>query len=304
MRRAQLQAADCEAFEAWYRAELDRAPPVDDEAALTQLWQTLESAPSAAARLREIRKHYRLTQIEMAAIVDVEQGTVSRWESGETDITDGHLIVYAYLCQGAALAFLRYGAAGTQDLPRPADDRAPPTVARRSTADATEKQSLGRIGAGQVVRPIEVGAVDDDQASRTVRLPIDDGSETALIALEVDDAADLYPLRPGWLVIYAAADGAAAAATPGVLTGQPAGLDACINRLCVVALTEDRVNGARAGQILLREIRAARQPGAYELATFRAVVLEPAEIAWASPVIALLPPPLGYTTTHVTLAHE
>ena len=133
----------------------------------------------------------------MAAIADVEQGTVSRWEADETDITDAHLTIYSHLCQGAALAFLRYGARAPTRPPAP--------------------RRVGRVSAGQAVTPIagkpppvELGDLQFTHARA--------GATTDLMALEIDDVPELYPLRPGWLVIYEGAPD-----TPGEAAQEVAG---------------------------------------------------------------------------------
>jgi len=264
---------DTAAFDHWYRLELDRAPAINDEAEMEALWGLLDTAPSAGPRLRVIRKHYRLTQIDMAAIAGVEQGTVSRWEADETDITDAHLTIYAHLCQGAALAFLRYGAQ--------APTRPPAT------------RLIGRIVAGQAVTPItaerprvEIGELQLTQVRA--------GATTDLLALEIDDMPDLTPLRPGWLVVYEGAadtsDNAPRGVPGGILRGRPEALEKCLDQLCIVGLSDHADNGINAGQVVLREIRAAAKPGFYQLATFGLEQTVDTEIAWASPVLALLPP--------------
>ena len=262
-------------FDRWYRLELERAPAIDDEAEMQILWALLDTAATAGGRLRAIRKHYRLTQIDMAAIADVEQGTVSRWEADETDITDAHLTIYSYLCQGAALAFLRYGAQAPTRPPAP--------------------RLVGRVIAAQAVTPItgspprvELGDLQFTRARA--------GATTDLMALEIDDVPELYLLRPGWLVIYEGASDTPRKADQevagDVLRGRPAALDRCLQQLCVVGLSDHPDNGIYAGQVLLREVRAAVKPGFYELAAFRPDTVDYGKIAWASPVIALLPPRL------------
>ena len=294
--------SDTDAFDRWYRDELERAPALNDEAAMDVLWNTLDTAATAGSRLRAVRKHYRLTQIDMAAIAGVEQGTVSRWEADETDITDTHLTIYSYLCQGAALAFLRYGAETSsrprQPDPPPSSPAAParsspvtdaPPPAELSAADVAVPttpalQVVGRVGSGQAVTPtsgaprtIEIGDPRLSQAG------IDSPSE--FVALELDDTPDLYPLRPSWLILYARAPDP----RDDALAGLPAPLESCHRQLCIVGLTDHPDNRGNAGRVVLREVRAARAPGRYELATFRTYDVENADIAWASPVIALLP---------------
>ena len=265
--------ADPAAFDRWYRLELERAPAIDDEAEMQILWALLDAAATAGGRLRAIRKHYRLTQIDMATIADVEQGTVSRWEADETDVTDAHLTIYSYLCQGAALAFLRYGARAPTRPPAP--------------------RRVGRVSAAQAVTPI-IGKPPRVELGDLPFTLARAGATTDLMALEIDDVPELYPLRPGWLVIYEGAPdtpGEAAQKVAGdVLRGRPATLDRCLDQLCVVGLSDHADNGINAGQVLLREVRAAVKPGFYELATIRPDTVDYGEIAWASPVIALLPP--------------
>ena len=291
-RQPPQEAANSDVFDAWYRRELDTAPAVDDESALAQLWQTLDTAASTGVRLRAIRKHYRLTQIDMAAIVAVEQGTISRWESGETDITDTHLTIYSHLCQGAALAFLRYG---TASIPRHVSSLAiaPAPEAPAPLGSPTPGMRIvGRVRTGLRIEPTEGEAKLIDLAPLAVTLSNVSGPNTTLIALEVDDAPDLHPLRPGWLIIYAAtASNFLASASdpqPGLI-GRATAIETCLNRLCVVGLTAHADNRGNAGHVLLREVRGGSEAGRNELATLQTSEVETAEIAWASPVLALLP---------------
>ena len=267
--------------DSWYRHELSRAPSVDDSDDFESLWNQIETADLAGQRLRAIRKHYALTQIDMAAIIGVEQGTVSRWESDEIDITDAHLTVYSHLCQGAGLAFLRYGAAANPPMSRAAPGASTPLDGDATPVHRAKLRLVGSIGSGQIVvalaDPLEIVIGELGLAPQA-------STAEQLIALRV--AADLYPLRPGWLVVYAADD---TARTSDSLAGKPARLDDCLKRLCIVALTRHPDNRIHRGRTLLREVRAAREPGRYEIATLRPYEVENAEIAWASPVLAVLP---------------
>ncbi len=43
-------------------------------------------------RLKELRQHKKISQKELAAVVNVKQNTISNWESGNTEIDQKNLI--------------------------------------------------------------------------------------------------------------------------------------------------------------------------------------------------------------------
>ncbi len=207
----------------------------------------LSQARSLAARIRALRKSLGLSQASFASRVGVDQSNVSRWESGAPP-DDTHIVRLAALAGQHPAAF-RYGR-----LPE-TDSEAPPSH---------RVSVVGYVGAGQ-----EIFALDDHALGaglEEVEAPEGVGRDT-MVAVRVRGES-MHPLRDGWLLFYRRDQ-----------HGVP---EACLNRLCIVKLADDR-------PVLVKALHRGYREGHFVLSSWNAPPIEDVRVDWAAPVLSIRP---------------
>jgi DNA-binding Xre family transcriptional regulator len=123
---------------------------------------------------------------------------------------------------------------------------------------------VGYIGAGAEIYPFDDHAPGD--GLREAHCPAGmDPRRTVAVEIRGDSMA---PIADGWLAFY---------------TRDPDyGPSDFLGHLCVVKLTD--------GRMLLKSVRRGYAPGRFNLLSTNAAMIEDAELEWAAPVRAFLPP--------------
>lgn len=123
---------------------------------------------------------------------------------------------------------------------------------------------VGYIGAGAAIYPIDDHAKGD--GLREVHCPAGmDPRRTVAVEIRGDSMA---PIEDGWLAFY---------------TRDPDyGPSDFLGHLCVVKLVD--------GRMLLKNVRRGYTAGRFNLLSSNAAMIEDAELEWAAPVRAVLPP--------------
>lgn len=123
---------------------------------------------------------------------------------------------------------------------------------------------VGYIGAGAEIYPVDDHAKGD--GLREVHCPAGmDPRRTVAVEIRGDSMA---PIEDGWLAFY---------------TRDPDyGPSDFLGHLCVVKLAD--------GRMLLKSVRRGYAPNRFNLLSTNAAMIEDAEIEWAAPVRAVLPP--------------
>lgn len=155
-------------------------------------------------RIRRMRKQAKLTQIQLATLLNTAQSSISRWEGDEDEPNPAYMAALAQAFDTTE-AELHYGPEG-------------------EPAKAPEIQTVpvvGYVGAGDKVYPIDDHPMG--QGFEEVEVPFTIGKPLVAVRVRGDSMRPM--LHDNWLLIYTRDhDGV---------------VDDCMNKLCIVKVSDD-----------------------------------------------------------------